>query len=61
MSETLEAQFSALPYGNASLIQQRAQEEIFRDEIGAIFIFIFFGHTSIPVIVVNLVYELQSL
>ena len=61
MSETLEAQFSALPYANASLIQQRAQEEIFRDEIDAIFIFIFFGHTRIPVIVVNLVYELQSL
>ena len=56
MSENLVAQFSASSYNNASMIPQRAQEEMFRYVLGVVPILICFGHTRIPVIVVNLAY-----
>ena len=54
MREIFEAQFFASAYDNASMLQQRAQEEMFRGELVAVSTLIFICHTKIPVTVVNL-------
>jgi hypothetical protein len=54
MRERFEAQFFASPYDNETMLQQRAQEKMFRGGLVAVSILVLIGHTRIPVTVVKL-------